>query len=87
MSESKALLQLGYEFSLMEEVAAEEWPAPNRYTEAVEKIEAAHRRMRATLEDIAAGRREFDLTKQGEQFDFVESLWFLVKLAEDCLGA
>ena len=44
----------------------------------LEEIEIEFRRMRAALEDVAAGRREFDLTPRGQDFDFVTSFWFLV---------
>lgn len=54
--------------------------------EAVEAVLEERRRMRAALEDIAGGRREFDLTPTTEDFDFVGSFWFVVKLAEGVVG-
>lgn len=53
--------------------------------EAFRRIEATLRRQRVTLEDIAAGRREHALTGDHD-FNYVESFWFLVKLAEDVVG-
>lgn len=78
-------LQLGYEFSIVED-AVKEYGDGGDAVEALAKIELAFTRMRAALEDVAAGRREFDLTPRGQEFDFVSSFWFLVKIAEGVVG-